>query len=265
MLPYRENVEGRLGAGELSVFLNCRRTAGRWVEEHWHPCAELLCVFGGSARQRVNGAAFPLGVGDVLLIPPGAVHATHAVEDDCYIAVALFYQEEGGPGRYLPAGGCPGMERLFSLLQEESTLGRPGSPLVVRGLLLQILGLLERFGAPLAEPAPSPGEARRLEEYIRARLPRGVTLGEVAAWAGYSPAYLSRRFPRLMGMPFKKYVDQMKAQAARGMLADGVSVAETAAALGYETASSFSRAFKRITGQTPTGCQGTGQKMDSIP
>lgn len=265
MPPYREELEGRLQEHRMDVFLNYRATAGNWVEPHWHPCLELLHVFGGEARQRLQDAQIALHTGDTLLIAPGAVHATSALEDDCYISVTLFLPQEALPSLYLPAGGSAGMERLFSQMQEEYALRRPGYGLLAQGLLLQILGLLQRHGKPVEHPAAvDPDEGRRLEEFIRSRLTQGISLQEAAEFAGYSPAYLSRRFPRLMGQPFKAYVDNMKIQAARGMLADRVRVNETAAALGYETPSSFCRAFKRVTGQTPSEyLTAMGQKRDS--
>ena len=263
MLPYRERLEERLSSTVPFVSVNYRRTAGEMAASHWHPCYELLFVFGGEAMQEVDGRKFPLRAGDTLLITSGAVHATSATEEDCYIGVMAFLHPRPLPTIRLAAGGCPEMERIFSRIQEECTLRRPGSEAIVQGLLLQALGLLERHGSPLAEPAPGPGngEGRRIEEYLRANLSRGLTLRSVADFAGYSPAYLSRRFSDMMGMPFKQYVDRMKLQAARGLLADGFTAGETALALGYETPSSFCRAFKRLTGQTPSEYQ-AAQKMD---
>ncbi|MGI5957836.1 MAG: helix-turn-helix domain-containing protein [Massiliimalia sp.] len=265
MLPYRENLDGRVSAGQMTVTLNYRHTAGNMVSEHWHPCLELLYVFGGQAQQTLSNSNFTLKSGDTLLICGGAVHATRALEDDSYIGVAMFYHTAPIPSLYLPAGQCSQMERLFSQMQEEYTLAKPGYQFVVQGLLFQVLGLLERYGTQMQSFAASEGEGQRLEEYIRTHLSAGVSLQDVAAFAGYSPSYLSRRFPELMGMPFKSYVDQMKIQAAKGLLCDGIRVNEIAEALCYDTPSSFCRAFKRITGCTPSEYQNLeGQKMDSL-
>lgn len=262
MLPYREHLEERLNEGHFLVSVNYRRTAGQMVAEHWHPCQELLYVFGGEARQTIDDTSFLLHAGDTILIAPGAVHSTIALEDDCYIGVMAFFHTDSLPTTYLSAGKCPAMERLFSRMQEEITLQQPGSALIAQGLLWEALGMLERYGRILQQTSAIQGEGQRLEEYLRAHLSQSLTLESVAAYAGYSAPYFSRYFSRLMGMPFKAYVDRMKMQAARGMLTDGIHVAETAAALGYETSSSFCRAFKRLTGQTPSEYQAEGQKMD---
>ena len=262
MLPYREHLEDRLHGTVPFVTVNYRRTAGLMVAGHWHPCCELLFVFGGAAEQEVDGQHFPLCAGDTLLIASGAVHATSSAEEDCYIGVMAFLHPRPLPTIHLASGECPGMERIFSRIQEEFTLRRPAYETVTQGLLLQALGLLERHGAPLHPASVQNGEGRRIEEYIRANLTSSLSLRSVADFAGYSPAYLSRRFPALMGMPFKQYVDRMKLQAARGLLADGLTAGETAFALGYDTPSSFCRAFKRMSGQTPSAYQ-AAQKMDT--
>jgi AraC-like DNA-binding protein len=49
-----------------------------------------------------------------------------------------------------------------------------------------------------------------------------------------------------------RYVTRWRMQTARTLLAeDGVTVAEIASRLGYQSEAAFSRAFKRITGVPP--------------
>ena len=263
MLPYREYLDERLNQNRFRISVNCRQTPGVMVAEHWHPYLEMLYVFGGSAWQTVDGEGFRLDAGDTLLIASGATHSTTALEENSYIGVMIFFQSQPFPTTYLPAGRCADTARLFSRMQEEATLQEPGYRLAAQGLLWETLGLLQRFGTPMPKDAASCGEGQRLEEYVRSHLSQPLTLASAAAFAGYSPSYFSRYFQKVMGLPFKVYVDRMKMQTARGMLADNIPPGEIAAALGYETPSSFYRAFKRLTGQTPSSCRtDAGQEMD---
>ncbi len=67
-----------------------------------------------------------------------------------------------------------------------------------------------------------------------------------------SPRTLQRRL-REQGVVFNDVLDAMRLRAAKSYLARGdVAGAEVAYLLGFAEPSSFNRAFKRWSGQTPT-------------
>ena len=66
-----------------------------------------------------------------------------------------------------------------------------------------------------------------------------------------SRSAFSARFTAVVGMPPMAYVSAARMRAARAMLAEGRSVAAVAAAHGYGSEAAFSRAFARVTGETP--------------
>ena len=77
------------------------------------------------------------------------------------------------------------------------------------------------------------------------------TLGALAARATMSRSGFAARFTDMVGTPPMAYVAATRMRAARAMLADGATVAAVAGAFGYGSEAAFSRAFSRITGQTP--------------
>lgn len=80
----------------------------------------------------------------------------------------------------------------------------------------------------------------------------GWTVAELAAVAGMSRSAFAARFKRLTGEGAMQYVSHWRMQLANTALRDGrLSVAEIAARAGYESEAAFSRAFKKLTGQTP--------------
>lgn len=105
----------------------------------------------------------------------------------------------------------------------------------------------------------------RLAEYIRSQLTSPLTLAKAAAFAGYSPAYFSKQFKRLMSVPFKAYVDRERISLAKHLLLDNSSVSQTAELLQYGSTSSFCRAFHRVAGYPPLGiaASSAGQKMNT--
>ena len=67
-----------------------------------------------------------------------------------------------------------------------------------------------------------------------------------------SPRTLQRRLKE-HGVVFNQVVDDMRFRAAKSYLAqDDIAASEVAYLLGFAEQSSFNRAFKRWSGQTPT-------------
>jgi len=66
-----------------------------------------------------------------------------------------------------------------------------------------------------------------------------------------SRSVFAARFSAVVGTPPMTYVSAARMRAARAMLAEGGNVAAVAAAHGYGSEAAFSRAFARVTGETP--------------
>jgi transcriptional regulator GlxA family with amidase domain len=80
-----------------------------------------------------------------------------------------------------------------------------------------------------------------------------ATMGEVAHHVGLSERSLRRRFEAGLGMSWRNYVIQARLLQAMALLAEhGPSVLQVANAVGFESLSSFNRAFRARTGVTPS-------------
>ncbi len=77
------------------------------------------------------------------------------------------------------------------------------------------------------------------------------SLAVLAARARMSRSAFAARFAEVVGTPPMAYVADTRMRAARAMLVDGATVAAVAAAFGYGSEAAFSRAFSRVTGETP--------------
>jgi AraC-like DNA-binding protein len=80
---------------------------------------------------------------------------------------------------------------------------------------------------------------------------RAWTLQELAKEAGLSRSSFAERFAGYVGIPPMQYLQKWRLQIAASRLVDGVSIATIAADVGYESEAAFSRAFKRVIGQSP--------------
>ncbi|MBE3571712.1 MAG: PocR ligand-binding domain-containing protein [Moorella humiferrea] len=87
--------------------------------------------------------------------------------------------------------------------------------------------------------------------YINAHYRESISLEDIAAIVGLSPAHLSRLFKREMGRTVIEYLTLVRIEAAKRMLREGKTLEEVAAATGFSEVTYFSRVFKRETGVTP--------------
>lgn len=85
------------------------------------------------------------------------------------------------------------------------------------------------------------------------------TLASLARVSGQSRSAFAEQFARIVGETPLAYLLQWRLALAKNLLASGrVSVAEAALAVGYESASGFSTAFRRETGKPPRAYRGGG-------
>lgn len=126
------------------------------------------------------------------------------------------------------------------------------------GLLLRVrLGVLREASALSAVRASTREELyRRLcraRDYMAACFDRPLTLKEVAGVACLSPNHLLRSFKQTFRLTPHQFLTATRLEYARKMLADqNLSVTDICFSVGFESLSSFSRAFSRHTGFSPS-------------
>jgi AraC-like DNA-binding protein len=93
---------------------------------------------------------------------------------------------------------------------------------------------------------------RRIRRYILEHLDQPLTVTDVARQAGISRVYLHGLFRELAGEPPKSWILRHRMSLAEARLQTaGQTVQEVAYSLGLDPAA-FSRAFKRVTGVSPS-------------
>jgi AraC family transcriptional regulator len=96
-------------------------------------------------------------------------------------------------------------------------------------------------------------QQRRIAEFIQAHLADSVSLTTLAQVVRLSPYHFARSFKQSFGEPPHRYWTSRRIERAKILLADrNTSIIEIALAIGFGSASSFSTAFRRIAGLTPT-------------
>ena len=79
--PNLSSNRGESIKGERMYFCHRKRPEGTRAEPHYHPCEQFIYVLRGRQHITVDGEEHLAGPGDVIHIPPNAVHSTVALED----------------------------------------------------------------------------------------------------------------------------------------------------------------------------------------
>ncbi|MCL2432971.1 MAG: AraC family transcriptional regulator [Clostridia bacterium] len=98
--------------------------------------------------------------------------------------------------------------------------------------------------------------------FVEENLQNALSVEEIAARANSSNANFQRIFSIVTGMPVGEYIRCRRLSLAGEELAGaGAKVIDVAAKYGYETAESFTKAFTRFHGVTPTGAKKAGDGL----
>ncbi|GMK37460.1 hypothetical protein PCCS19_05140 [Paenibacillus sp. CCS19] len=94
---------------------------------------------------------------------------------------------------------------------------------------------------------------RRFKEKLEAGFAEEVRITELAEQTGFSPVYIRRTFAARYGRSPKEYLDQLRYEhAVRRLRFTDYSVTDIARACGYTDVYQFSKAFKKLSGISPT-------------
>jgi AraC family transcriptional regulator len=116
--------------------------------------------------------------------------------------------------------------------------------------------LVQLHGAESEQSAAGIGLAPRhrtlLTDFIDAHLHEQIPLATLAKLVRLSPFHFARLFKQSFGEPPHRYVTRQRIERAKRMLAQGDrSVAEIGFEVGFGESSSFTAAFRKMTGTTP--------------
>jgi len=223
---------------------------------HIHDAFSVGAVLSGETRMWRHGVCGSVAAGSVVCIAPGEPHACNPVPDGRlgYIMFSL-----GGEAAGLVAGGIgapafvrplahdPGLARRLAGFFR--LLGGPGPRLEKE---IRFHGLFAPLFCPAtAAPRRDPQAVRRIRDHLQAHLRQNVSLVELAALVGRSPAHVLRLFRREAGLPPHAYQNFLRVDQAKRLIAAGLPAAQVAQEVGFADQSHLIRAFTPQVGATP--------------
>jgi AraC-like DNA-binding protein len=267
--------EGR-GAYLMRIADERMRYIGTWrivggsgwrLYAHKHTFHELLYFAQGNTTVNVGRSRVVFSPYDMILYPPSVTHHEYPnFQGDRHDVICVHFDVGSTLCRHGPiiAVDRDGhlrwlFERLLEEIQDEPGRGRAVSCDLIRVIL--------RLTAKATE---SPDEKRnRIVNlamlHIQNNVGAPIDVAGIARAVGTSPAYLSRRFTKELGVSPTQYAISVKMENAKRKLAlTNESIKEIASSLGYRDALYFSRLFRKGTGKSPRGFRRAAERPGPV-
>ena len=223
----------------------------------------LLLVRGGSATLTGRTERYNLGVGDVVIASEGCSCGIES-DDPGFTADAVSFRtfilseriksaiKHTAP--VIRSGELAEVAKsaLDAIAREASATDEYREDAVV-GLIYTLIVAVIRNGEHSVAPAEVSAPVAAALAHVSSHLGERLMLGEVAAIAEVSPAYLSRRFKSEVGVGFADYVATARLERAGAMLREHpeLSITEVAFSCGFNDSNYFSDKFKHHFGISP--------------
>jgi AraC family transcriptional regulator len=250
------------------------------VEVRFRAPVHLLILFEEGARK--DGVTCVEGLprsgarsykGKLVFVPSG--HEYYDWQEPSRLARAAYFYFDPAMLQLESDNGHPNVSLAPRLFFEDAGLrdiairlkALVEGPEAVDRLYCESLGVvlaheLVRLGSPVprVEPPVRGGLAgwqeRTVANYIEEHVADQISLSTLAQLARLSPYHFSRAFKQTFGMPPHRFHTHRRIERAKSLLANAAaSVTSVGMDVGFCETSSFSAAFRKATGVTPTGFQ----------
>ncbi len=143
-------------------------------------------------------------------------------------------------------------ELMGRKLYREFSNADEASPLIIEGMMMEMLGEALRFSATRPGRS-SPRWLQQARELLHARFAENLTLADVARDVGVHPVHLAQTFHKTYQETVGDYVRKLRIEYACHELATSSRpIVDIALAAGFCDQSHFTRTFKRSIGAAPS-------------
>ncbi len=259
---------------------------GPKVEYHYHEFYKLLFLISGSGGYSIEGKRYLLNAGDVVFVGKHCVHRPEFESGTTYERIILYISPdflEFQSTKDCDLKKCFSTEYghvlrpddstakyLFSQLRSlENTLNdtRYGRAVLSNSILLRLLveisrGMLEKQGEHPALVLPKNKRIQEIMQYIDNHLTDEISVDQLAEKFYMSRFHMMRRFKEETGTTIHTYLSDKRLLMARDLISQGYAATETCFLCGYQNYASFSRAYSKLFGTTPTGRKVSSASVD---
>lgn len=232
---------------------------GYQTPKHTHKQALFCYVMQGHYTENYGGKVRECTSSTLLFHPPGELHAEYFHEmggRSFIVEIApdwLARVQEQLPVAEGSADFHGGVfELLARKLYREFILEDCASPLIIEGLMMEMLGETKRWQA-VQNAQGSPRWLHQAKDLLQSRFAENLTLAEIAQNVGVHPVHLAQTFRKNYQCTVGEYVRKLRIEYACQELATSAKpIVDIALAAGFCDQSHFTRTFKRVVGTAPS-------------
>ena len=240
---------------------------------HCHSGFELFHVETGSCRFLINNHMYDLHEGDMILIPPRMLHYTRYPFGSCRRTVIFFRREDLGaevpsliPGGMdffsesriiqIPLAHRERITAWTAQMITELKISDSRTPSMMKILLQGLFMTCGRVCSLLRDPPvnihTTNPQVLLAARFINEHYMQPLTTADIAAAAGMSPNYLSRKFREAAGIGLHEYLVFIRLDhAALDLVSTDDTITVIALRCGFSDSNYFKDAFRKKYGMTP--------------
>jgi len=252
-------------------------TINAGYENHWQTSLEVIFVTDGTYNVTIGETLYEMQPGDILLVPPGAVHSIETPKSGSRLIFLLELDQ---------FSQLPNFNFILSILAQPKLISYDENPelyaesaKMLRALCecywgesstktLQVCAMMLSWFVILSEHAIEDApitssttlktstlmnRLSKVLDYIDTHFSENITLEEAASIACFSKFYFTRLFKQYTNQTFYDYLSAKRIHAAEQMLIiPNLAITEISSKSGFSSLSSFNRTFKRLKGCSPS-------------
>ena len=247
------------------------------MDYHYHTFHKIIILLAGRTGYAIEGERYALQPGDFVLVGRGSIHRPEVERGTFYERMILYISPEY-LARYRTAdcdleacfrraqsdfhyvyrsGSGDQIKPLLQALEKALNEKEFGADLLSRAVFLQLMIEINRTTARKRYITASAGDSKIVSilQYLNLHLTEPLSIDELASRFYISKYHMMRRFKEETGYTIHSYIAEKRLLLARQLLSTGQPVTEVCYQDGYQDYSTFSRAYRKRFGASPSADQ----------
>ncbi|MDA3846562.1 MAG: AraC family transcriptional regulator [Vallitaleaceae bacterium] len=246
------------------------------VNVHLHDCYEIYIPMCKGVRYYVEGCAFDMSVGDLIITNQQEIHrpfvagrsrydriviqfhpaTIHAFFPDGYNPLSIFENRSAGVSNYFQniLNDYPDYLDLIDSIISERKKQTPKSLTNAKLSLIKLIMFLEEQYQSKPTPTHWVTTQSRIAEvldHINQNHTNYMDLDSISAHHYMDKYYLSHLFKKHTGFTIGEYIHSKRIQHVKALISNGVGIMDASIESGFEDYSNFYRTFKKYVHMSP--------------